>query len=498
MAGRLLLLALLAGLFILPFTGAGRRIKEGTIEVVQAAKGAGATKPVTAGTAPGATAAAPVRSAPEVVVQEKIVYRDPPPPPLPDAFVPRKSVAVSELFNGIKIQTKLQSAEGRTASVERQNDAAYQVSFSVNVTIPKPNTTLPELASLNPHLPKALPGLGDMVPAAQVSGFYHKLYDLKQRAVEKNLTQLDKALSRHNFFDCETALELRHPVTSRRVLLLQGEMDVVADGSDGDRMADFDDYVFASSHFQGTTSYSWKKRTAQPNPLIPRYAQRIEEARKKLAATTGAAQKKSLEGDISFYKRTITSLKTTSYLIASEDPFIVLPLSVRGYAGVEEFAPQLGDYAVVVSGDKLLPAIIGDYGPYEKMGEASLRIAKEINPKATPYVRPESDLEISYFIFTGSAEKPFGPPDYQRWHERCAELLTEIGGVGEGYALYQWEDRLKARAEAEAAAAITAAAAAGAAAPAGSAIIPTGGAPAVAAPGPAGDPAAAPPVPEVR
>ena len=436
-AGRVLLVVLLAGLFILPFSGAGRRLKEGTIEVIRAAQGA----PMGGAVASKEAAPAPP---PQVIVQEKIVYRDPPPPPLPNAYVPRKSVAVSELFNGIKIQTKLQSTVGGRAAAERSRDEAYQIQFSVDVTVPSPSTTLPELESLNAHLSKALPGLVEMVPTARVSGFYHKLYELKQQMVEKNLTQLDKPLSRHNFFDCETILELRHPVSDRRVLLMQGEMDVVADGSDGDRMGSFDDYVFASSNFQGTTSYSWKKRTKQANPLIPKYEERLKEAEKKLAAATGSAVKKSLAGDIDFYRKTLVSLKTTSFLIASEDPFIVLPLSLRGYGEVQEFAPQLGDYAVVMSGNKLLPAIIGDYGPREKMGEASLRIAKEINEKATPYVRPESDLKISYLIFTGSADKPFGPPDYARWHQRCSELLAEMGGVGEGYGLHQWEDRLQA------------------------------------------------------
>ena len=435
-AGRVLLIVLLAGLFILPFSGAGRRLKEGTIEVIRAAQGA----PTGAAVASkGETPVAP----PKVIIEEKIVYRDPPPPPLPNAYVPRKSVAVSELFNGIKIQTKLQSTVGGRAAAERSRDEAYQIQFSVDVTVPSPSTTLPELESLNPHLSKALPGLVEMVPTARVSGFYHKLYELKQQMVEKNLTQLDKPLSRHNFFDCETILELRHPASDRRVLLMQGEMDVVADGSDGDRMGSFDDYVFASSNFQGTTSYSWKKRTKQANPLILKYEERLKEAEKKLAAATASALKKSLAGDIDFYRKTLVSLKTTSFLIASEDPFIVLPLSLRGYAEVQEFAPQLGDYAVVMSGNKLLPAIIGDYGPREKMGEASLRIAQEINEKATPYVRPESDLKISYLIFTGSAERPFGPPDYARWHQRCSELLAEMGGVGEGYGLHQWEDRLQ-------------------------------------------------------
>ena len=35
-----MLVVLLAGLFILPFSGAGRRLKEGTIEVIRAAQGA--------------------------------------------------------------------------------------------------------------------------------------------------------------------------------------------------------------------------------------------------------------------------------------------------------------------------------------------------------------------------------------------------------------------------------------------------------------------------
>ena len=93
LAGRVMLLVLLAGLFILPFSGAGRRLKEGAIEVIQAAKSPAPPPAVTGPPAPPVTTA----PKPEVVVQEKVVYRDPPPPPLPDAFVPRKTVAISEL-----------------------------------------------------------------------------------------------------------------------------------------------------------------------------------------------------------------------------------------------------------------------------------------------------------------------------------------------------------------------------------------------------------------
>ena len=44
---------------------------------------------------------------------------------------------------------------------------------------------------------------------------------------------------------------------------------------------------------------------------------------------------------------------------------------------------EVGDYAVVVFGDQIYPAIVGDVGPNDKVGEASLRIAQQINALAT-------------------------------------------------------------------------------------------------------------------
>lgn len=430
LAGKIFLLLVLAGLLVLPFTGAGRRIKDGTIEVIHAARTPKIIK--------------------EVIQKEKekIVFRDPPPPPLPEKFVPRKQVNVAELWNGIEVQTEVQTAPGDLASRERKQSGAYVVKFSVDLHVPKPNTSLEDLATLNSALPKTLPGLAVMIPQAKPSGFYHHLYDLKRKAVEQSLTRLDKLPTRHNFFDCETVLEMSHPQTGRRVLLVQGEMDVVADGSDGDRMADFDDYIAKSDHFQATTSYAWPKKTSTSNPLVARFEDRIAELKKKLNGAS-SAQKKDIQGDIDYYRRVIKDLGSRSFLIAQEDPFIVIPMSMKKYVGFNEYAPQIGDYAVVAYGEKLLPAIVGDYGPPHITGEASLRIAQEINGKATPYARPESDLKVSYFIFPGSAEKPFGPPDYHRWHQRCAELLNKIGGVGAGYQLHQWEDRIKKRKEEE-------------------------------------------------
>jgi len=92
----------------------------------------------------------------------------------------------------------------------------------------------------------------------------------------------------------------------------------------------------------------------------------------------------------------------------------------------------------VIFGDAIYPAIVGDVGPNDKVGEASLRIAKELNALATAYNRPVSDLKVSYIIFQGTAEKPFGPPDLDKIHARCETLVKEIGGAS--VPLHRWEN----------------------------------------------------------
>jgi Fungal chitosanase of glycosyl hydrolase group 75 len=81
---------------------------------------------------------------------------------------------------------------------------------------------------------------------------------------------------------------------------------------------------------------------------------------------------------------------------------------------------------------------VGDIGPNDKVGEASLRIAKEINNLATPYNRPVSDLKVTYLIFTGTADTPFGPPDLDTIQARCQAFIDEIGGATK--PLHHWEN----------------------------------------------------------
>lgn len=385
----------------------------------------------------------------EKKVVEKVEVEVPaPPPPLPDKFVPRKDTDLTTLFNGISINTTLQTSQGGHATKEILDPEAYQVKFQVDVRIPKANQSVEELAHINPDLPKALPGLGSMIATSQVSGFYHLLYDNKVKAVSRDLTRLNKILDRHNFFDCETILELKHPTTSRKALLIQSEMDVVADGSDGDRVPTMEEDIYQSDYYQPFTSYAWKKQTKTPNPLAARWEAKLKSVKAEYAQKGLSAERnKQLKAQLDQLKLEIADFNSRSSLIADTDPFVVLSLLFRNQDKNSAFTPQIGDYAVVIHGKQILPAICGDYGPSMKMGEASLLMAKQINPKATPYRRGEDDLRVSYLIFPGTAKKPFGPPDLAEWRKQCIQYLNDLGGVGAGYEVHDWPDWIKFRRE---------------------------------------------------
>src|SRR4029453_2208491 len=151
-------------------------------------------------------------------------------------------------------------------------------------------------------------------------------------------------------------------------------------------------------------------------------------------ASTAPARKRDLRNAITELRAEIGTLKKFSFLIGATDPFIVVPGTfTRGPDPV-----KVGDYALVVFSDAIYPVIVGDVGPNDKVGEASLRIAKELNALATAYNRPVSDLKVTYIIFPGTAEKPFGPPDFEKLHA-CSEMLVkEIGGAS--VSLHKWEN----------------------------------------------------------
>jgi hypothetical protein len=432
----LLLLIILTGL-LLPFTPFASKIKRGIQDIVESAR---TTKEriITRDVMRDV-----IKEVPVVKEVTKEIIREVQ-PPLPDKYIPRKDIDVATLFNGITVKTNLLTEQGSFASLERLDPESYKAEFQLSIRVPKANQTMVELSRINKHLPAILPGLDAMLPAAKVSGFYYKLYENKTNRVQNDLTRLNRILDRHNFYDTETILELTHPATQRRSLLIQSEMDVVADGSDGDRMPTLAEYIYLSDYYQPFTSYAWPKATKTPNPLLARWEERLKKAQEEFAIKgLPAARNRELSALISTLKVEIGELKARSSLIAEKDPFIVISLLFRGYGDQNKFTPQIGDYAAVIHEGKIYPAICGDYGPSFKMGEASLLMAKTVNPKATPYIRPESDLKVTYLIFPGTAEEKRSAPDLAKWREKCQSLLGEVGGIGSGYVLHTWEDPFK-------------------------------------------------------
>jgi len=358
-----------------------------------------------------------------------------------DDFTSATGGDVRKLRSGIPFKTEVKLGKGGFASLERVSPDSYAAAYTLDVRLPAPAKTLADLESSNPKLGTLLPGLAPMLDTAQVSGWYWRLYDEKVERLKRDATALNELITKHNLYDCETILNLRAP-GGRRVFLLQADMDVVSDGSDGDRLPEMPDAIVNSPNYQPFTSYGWAKRGAVPNPMIAGWERRIAAAEKEMAAgDTTADRKKWLKDRVAFLKRGVADLKGRSFLIAEYDPFIVIPVNILGSAN-DPFAPKVGDYAVVIHGDRMLPALVGDGGPTFKVGEASLRIAREINSRATPYARPVSDLKVTYLVFPGSHEGERRPPDYAAWRDRCEALLGEIGGLGAGVTLHRWEDTL--------------------------------------------------------
>jgi hypothetical protein len=337
-----------------------------------------------------------------------------------------------KLFNGITLHSTVETIPGADAATERTQPDSYALDLRLQARVPSANKTIEELAKINPHLPTLLPGLASMLPADPVSPLYAQLYDSKVKMLRQNLARLDLLLSRHNFFDCQTVLQMQHPQTHRKALLLQADMDVDADGSDADRMPVG---TGAPANFKPSTSYRWPKKTAAPNPYLAATEERLKRAEDEYAlATTTAARKRELGNAVAELRAEVATLKKYSFLIGATDPFIVVPGAFT-HSG-DPVKP--GDYALVVFGDSIYPAIVGDVGPNDKVGEASLRIAKQINTLSTPYNRPVSDLKVTYIMFPGTAEKSVGPPDLEKLQARCEALVKEIGGAT--VPLYHWEN----------------------------------------------------------
>ena len=226
---------------------------------------------------------------------------------------------VARLFNGITLRSEVETAAGAAASEERVDPMSYVIDLKLHARVPTPNRSVDELGKVSPDLGNLLPGLTTMANAETVSPFFAQLYETKVRELRENLNRLDLLLSRHNFYDCQTVLALKHSETKRRALLFQADMDVDADGSDGDRVPAGNG---VSPTFKPFTSFRWGKKSNRPNPYLPGIEERLH--RLELEQKTATPERKrELKNAVTELRDEINTMKKYSYLIGTYDPFIV-------------------------------------------------------------------------------------------------------------------------------------------------------------------------------
>ena len=338
--------------------------------------------------------------------------------------LPRKNYDTAKLFNGIALKASVQASLGtNTALSSAAIPESYRLNLDLHVEWPKAAISISDLEKATPNLSTLLPSLPLMLTGIDPSPDYETLLAHKQNSLKANLIALQKLPYKDSLFDCQTILDLINPNSSRRALLVQAIMNVNADGSDGDRNLSIEKL---SQTFQPQTNYRWAKKSDRTNSCLQSVEDQLITFQQSLGeGTLTGEQKLHLENVIASSKATILELKRWSFLVGAADPFIVLPSFMVGKAPGQ---PSIGDYAVVVADGTLYPAILGDLGPNSKIGEASLRICREIDSQSGEDRRPASRPEIVYLVFPGSAEKPLKEPNYQHWSERCHSLWKEFGG----------------------------------------------------------------------
>jgi hypothetical protein len=364
--------------------------------------------------------------------------KPPPPTPTPIPVVDRKRMSVSELFNDMQIVSKVDAIRGdETASQDRTQQGSYRLDLTVHVDVPVASQTIEQIKRNDPTLPAALPGFESLLASARVSPAFETLYALKLDNLKAKLARIDTLLDRHNFYDCETILEMQNSTTGRRALFLQGDMDVNTDGSDGDRNFDIEP---GSIFFQPQTSYRWKRLTDRPNQFLDATKISIAKYQSEAASPTATAvRKRDLRDAITQKQATLYEIERYSFLIAGNDPYIVLPgFMLRDAKG--PFAPAIGDYAAVIHDGVVYPAIVGDTGPSFKFGEAAIRLCQQLNPRSSANNRPVSSLKVTYVVFPGSKETA-GPPDLEKWNARCTELFIDLGL--KPAKIHAWENLIK-------------------------------------------------------
>ena len=344
--------------------------------------------------------------------------------------LPRANYDLVKMANGAVVEAQVETnTSTNCALLTAATPEDYRLQLTLHVAIPKPATTLPELAAATPELPQALPNLEEMIPSSSegkksTSPFFATLFENKTKSLQHHLSHLEQLFPRESLYDCQTILPLTNKKNGARALLVQAIMNVNADGSDGDRNIPLEKL---SSCYQPQTNYRWPKTTAHINPNLSEIEAQLAQAKLSMSNTALTLdQKNKLQEQVSNKEQMLAELQRWSFLIGSADPFIVLPKFMLDSKNAESAA--IGDYAVVLYQNTLYPAIIGDIGPSFKIGEASLRLCRAIDPRSGADHRPLSTPHVSYFVFPKSADASMSAPNYAHWSDRCHQLWNALGG----------------------------------------------------------------------
>lgn len=332
----------------------------------------------------------------------------------------------------------------------------------VKVPTPRALTTLAALESLNPGLSQTLPGLAVMMETKPKDPIvaapeFDKLYQSKKLRVTRG-----KPLDEYNFFDCATVLRLKHPKTSRAILLIQADMDVDTDGSDPIRFASENDYAdsLVSHSFLPMLSYRWDRSAPATHPLLNYFQtatqqltqyqaqvraglengsyplwqrtvmRRVEEACEEEAAKL---RRNFIRTDHGNTPEHVKDMRTSCSLLGPYDPFIVIPSNWFGEGKV-----AIGDLAAVIFNKKIYPALVADAGPTAQAGEASLKICRQIEPKSSGVFRAVNGPHATYIVFPSTAQGRPGPLKHDHMRDAIANLITEIGGPGLPAMIHAW------------------------------------------------------------
>jgi hypothetical protein len=174
--------------------------------------------------------------------------------------------------------------------------------------------------------------------------------------------------------------------------------------------------------------------------MIAGWERRIAIGRKELEEPKLSTERKLwVEERIAMLQAGITAMKQRSYLISAYDPYIMLPLSMLKDAK-DPYSPKIGDYALVIHGSRIYPCIVGDKGSDVNIGEASARLAMQMNSDWKDGQKAVKLPVVSYLVFPESRDMETSVPNYGKWEQKCLMLLNEIGGLGSGIELHQWTD----------------------------------------------------------